>query len=146
MVDIDFFKKINDEHGHGVGDKVLKMVAKLLESKFGNKGSICRYGGEEFCVLLPGTGLEKTIEVTQDVRSTIKSYANHGHRHHEPPDGYRESWGLRHRAGRYRARGARRPGRQGSLSGQGAGKKSRMLAPNLPNWASEWCAGAGSRS
>ena len=78
MVDIDHFKKINDEHGHGVGDKVLKMVAKLLESKFGNKDSICRYGGEEFCVLLPGTNLEKTIEVAQEVRSTIESYATMG--------------------------------------------------------------------
>jgi len=78
MVDIDHFKKINDEHGHGVGDKVLKMVAKLLESKFGNKDSICRYGGEEFCVLLPGTGLDKTIEIAQDVRTTIESYATMG--------------------------------------------------------------------
>lgn len=78
MVDIDHFKKINDEHGHGVGDKVLKMVAKLLESKFGNKDSICRYGGEEFCVLLPGTGLDKAIEVAQEVRSTIESYATMG--------------------------------------------------------------------
>ena len=78
MVDIDHFKKINDVHGHGVGDKVLKMVAKLLESKFGNKDSICRYGGEEFCVLLPGTGLDKAIETAQDVRSTIESYATMG--------------------------------------------------------------------
>jgi len=78
MVDIDFFKKINDEHGHGIGDKILKMVAKLLESKFGNKASICRYGGEEFCVLLPGTGLDKTIEIAQEARSTIESYATMG--------------------------------------------------------------------
>ena len=78
MVDIDHFKKINDEHGHGVGDKVLKMVAKLLESKFGNRDSICRYGGEEFCVLLPGTNLEKAIEIAQEVRSTIESYATMG--------------------------------------------------------------------
>ena len=78
MVDIDHFKKINDEHGHGIGDKVLKMVAKLLESKFGNKDSICRYGGEEFCVLLPGTGLDKAIEIAQEVRSTIESYATMG--------------------------------------------------------------------
>lgn len=78
MLDIDHFKKINDVHGHGVGDKVLKMVAKLLESKFGNKDSICRYGGEEFCVLLPGTNLEKTIEIAQEVRSTIESYATMG--------------------------------------------------------------------
>ena len=78
MVDIDHFKKINDEHGHGIGDKVLKMVAKLLESKFGNKDSICRYGGEEFCVLLPGTDLEKAIEIAQEVRSTIESYATMG--------------------------------------------------------------------
>jgi diguanylate cyclase (GGDEF)-like protein len=54
------------------------MVAKLLDSKFGNKTSICRYGGEEFCVLLPGTGLEKTIEVAQEVRATIESYATMG--------------------------------------------------------------------
>ncbi len=78
MVDIDYFKKINDEHGHGIGDKVLKMVAKLLDSKFGNKTIICRYGGEEFCVLLPGAGLEKTIEIAQEVRATIESYATMG--------------------------------------------------------------------
>ena len=78
MVDIDFFKKINDDHGHGIGDKVLKMVAKLLDSKFGNKDSICRYGGEEFCVLMPGTGLDKAIEVAQEVRATIESYATMG--------------------------------------------------------------------
>ncbi len=78
MVDIDFFKKINDAHGHGVGDKVLKMVAKLLVSKFGNKASICRYGGEEFCVLLPGTGLDKSIVVALEVRSSIESYATMG--------------------------------------------------------------------
>ena len=78
MVDIDHFKKINDEHGHGIGDKVLKMVAKLLESKFSNKDSICRYGGEEFCVMMPGTDLDKAIEVAQEVRSTIESYATMG--------------------------------------------------------------------
>ena len=78
MVDIDHFKKINDEHGHGVGDKVLKMVAKLLDSKFGNKTSICRYGGEEFCVMMPGIGLEKAIEIAQEVRATIESYATMG--------------------------------------------------------------------
>ncbi len=78
MVDIDFFKKINDEHGHGIGDKVLKMVAKLLDSKFGNKAIICRYGGEEFCVLLLGSGLDKAIEVAQEVRATIESYATMG--------------------------------------------------------------------
>jgi len=78
MVDIDHFKKINDQHGHGIGDKVLKMVAKLLESKFGNKDSICRYGGEEFCVLLPGTTLDKAIEIAQELRTTIESYATMG--------------------------------------------------------------------
>ena len=78
MVDIDHFKKINDEHGHGIGDKVLKMVAKLLESKFSNKDSICRYGGEEFCVMMPGTDLDKAIEVAQDVRATIEAYATMG--------------------------------------------------------------------
>ena len=56
MVDIDFFKRINDIHGHPAGDTVIKSVAGLLAAGCRRSDSICRYGGEEFCVMLPETG------------------------------------------------------------------------------------------
>jgi two-component system, cell cycle response regulator len=53
MLDLDFFKQVNDIHGHQAGDVVLKKVAELLLECSRRSDSVCRYGGEEFCVLLP---------------------------------------------------------------------------------------------
>jgi two-component system, cell cycle response regulator len=55
MVDVDFFKKINDTYGHLVGDHVLKFLAQSLEGQSRCPDYICRWGGEEFCILLPET-------------------------------------------------------------------------------------------
>lgn len=51
MLDVDHFKKLNDTHGHAVGDLVLKSVARTLEAAVGDRGLVARYGGEEFCVV-----------------------------------------------------------------------------------------------
>ena len=55
MVDLDFFKQINDVYGHPAGDSVLKFVAELLLDNSRASDTVCRYGGEEFCILLPET-------------------------------------------------------------------------------------------
>ena len=55
MIDLDFFKRINDTHGHAAGDSVLQGIAHLLESRRRTSDVLARYGGEEFCVLLPET-------------------------------------------------------------------------------------------
>jgi two-component system cell cycle response regulator len=55
MLDIDFFKRINDQYGHPAGDVVLRTVARLLRETSRQTDLICRFGGEEFCVLLPET-------------------------------------------------------------------------------------------
>ncbi len=70
MVDIDHFKKLNDRHGHEVGDQVLRMVAGMLRS-VGGGGEAFRYGGEEFTILFPGKGLEEVEPHLETLRRQI---------------------------------------------------------------------------
>jgi diguanylate cyclase (GGDEF)-like protein len=70
MVDVDHFKKVNDTHGHDVGDQVLKMVAGRLEKVTGG-GRPFRYGGEEFTVLFPGLTAKEALPHLDDLREAI---------------------------------------------------------------------------
>ena len=73
MIDLDYFKKYNDQFGHVAGDIVLKTVAKILDDSFGQPGNIvCRYGGEEFCVLLPDCTKENAKQLAEKVRKKIE--------------------------------------------------------------------------
>lgn len=65
MLDIDYFKQINDQSGHGEGDRVLSECAKLWSHMLRGQDLIGRLGGEEFCVLLPKTGEQASIEVAE---------------------------------------------------------------------------------
>jgi len=71
MIDIDNFKSYNDNYGHVAGDIVLKVLSKVLEG-FSDRGIVCRYGGEEFSMLLPETSKRKARIVAEDIRKTIK--------------------------------------------------------------------------
>ena len=71
MLDIDFFKKINDAHGHSVGDEALRAFALRVREHL-RQGDVCaRYGGEEFVVVLPGAPLPKALEVAERVRHSV---------------------------------------------------------------------------
>jgi diguanylate cyclase (GGDEF)-like protein len=70
MVDVDHFKKVNDTHGHDVGDQVLRMVATCLRRVSGG-GRAYRYGGEEFAVIFPSKDLEKALPHLEELRETI---------------------------------------------------------------------------
>lgn len=73
MIDIDFFKAINDNHGHDVGDKALKHVAGRIEAQL-REGDLCaRYGGEEFVVLLPSTDTLEAMNVAERIRKAVES-------------------------------------------------------------------------
>lgn len=69
--DLDHFKRINDSHGHAVGDAVLKDVAYLLRKNLRAFDLVYRIGGEEFLVLLPGADRARTTEVAEDLRRAI---------------------------------------------------------------------------
>ena len=73
FVDIDFFKKVNDTHGHQVGDLALKHAADSLKSQLRSNDIIARFGGEEFVVLLPTASEEKGCEVAERMRTCIES-------------------------------------------------------------------------
>jgi diguanylate cyclase (GGDEF)-like protein len=71
MVDIDFFKKFNDRHGHDVGDQVLRMVAARLSAVRGG-GRAFRYGGEEFALLFPGCSVEEALPTLEQLRQEVE--------------------------------------------------------------------------
>jgi diguanylate cyclase (GGDEF)-like protein len=72
MVDVDHFKRINDRHGHDVGDQVLKMVAAKLAQVRGG-GRAYRYGGEEFAVLFPGRGVDECLPELETLRRAVET-------------------------------------------------------------------------
>ncbi|MFH0976426.1 MAG: diguanylate cyclase [Spirochaetota bacterium] len=71
MLDVDFFKKVNDQYGHDAGDLVLKKVASILQGRFRASDIVARIGGEEFCVLACNMGAENTEKIFQEIRETI---------------------------------------------------------------------------
>jgi diguanylate cyclase (GGDEF)-like protein/PAS domain S-box-containing protein len=71
MCDIDHFKSINDNFGHTVGDHVIEEVANLLSSSFRKTDLVCRYGGEEFCILMPAAELGLAVKVAEQARAAI---------------------------------------------------------------------------
>ncbi len=71
MLDADHFKAINDQHGHAVGDQVLKHLSTLLHSGMREIDRLARFGGEEFLVLLPGVTLAEAVPVAERLRSLV---------------------------------------------------------------------------
>jgi len=68
MLDIDHFKKINDRHGHPMGDRVIKSLALFLKQRLRKTDFIGRYGGEEFAIVMPNTGLDAAHKVLDEIR------------------------------------------------------------------------------
>lgn len=75
--DVDHFKKINDQYGHQAGDKVLRVVAKLINSSTRTTDFVARFGGEEFVMLLPETELDKALLVADKIREAVATCEFH---------------------------------------------------------------------
>ncbi|MEQ6886324.1 diguanylate cyclase [Salicola sp. Rm-C-2C1-2] len=77
IIDIDWFKDINDTYGHLAGDKVLQLLARAVRENLRETDYIARYGGEEFIVLLPSTPPDTAVEVLEKLRERIRSLPFH---------------------------------------------------------------------
>lgn len=78
MADIDFFKKVNDTYGHAAGDEVIKMAANSLREVVRDMDMVARFGGEEFCVILPGAPLEQAQLIAERCREKIAQKDTNG--------------------------------------------------------------------
>jgi diguanylate cyclase (GGDEF)-like protein len=75
MLDIDHFKKINDTHGHVTGDSVLRGLAAILQKRLRPNDRLGRYGGEEFCAILPETSVSSAVRIAEELRKLVETYA-----------------------------------------------------------------------
>jgi diguanylate cyclase (GGDEF)-like protein len=74
MLDIDHFKRLNDEFGHLLGDEVLRQVSSIFNQQLRKIDIVCRYGGEEFAILLPQTNLEHSMSVAEKLRRLVETW------------------------------------------------------------------------
>ena len=75
MLDVDFFKKVNDEYGHDVGDEIIRGLADIIKKTVRTSDLAIRYGGEEFMLLLPNTEEKGTRELAERIRVEMESHA-----------------------------------------------------------------------
>lgn len=71
MIDVDYFKKINDKYGHDGGDKILKSIAKILNDNTKGSDIVARFGGEEFCVVLKKINKEEAVKFFVNLRAKV---------------------------------------------------------------------------
>jgi diguanylate cyclase (GGDEF) domain len=74
LLDLDYFKMVNDTHGHDAGDAVLKSLAELLQQSVRASDLVVRFGGEEFLILLPDTSGDAALKVAEKIRASVEGY------------------------------------------------------------------------
>ncbi|MFL6549881.1 MAG: diguanylate cyclase [Povalibacter sp.] len=75
MLDIDHFKQINDSYGHLTGDSVLRGLANILQKRLRPNDKLGRYGGEEFCAILPETNLSSAVRIAEELRALVAAHS-----------------------------------------------------------------------
>jgi len=79
ILDIDFFKRVNDQHGHAMGDAVLRDVASVAQATLGPAQALARWGGEEFLLLMPETTLPEAMDAVERIRRSVREHDWNSH-------------------------------------------------------------------
>ena len=124
LFDIDHFKNVNDSHGHLIGDHVLQVLTELVTKTTRATDIVCRYGGEEFIVLMPEAGREEGLAMAERLRQEISRMTVVTRRRHALADGQPGRRRASPRRGR-EPRGPHRPRRPGHVPGQGRRPRHR---------------------
>ena len=74
LVDIDYFKNLNDNYGHHYGDQVLMTFSRIISSQVRDEDTLCRWGGEEFLLLLENCNLQRATEIAESIREAVAAY------------------------------------------------------------------------
>jgi diguanylate cyclase (GGDEF)-like protein/putative nucleotidyltransferase with HDIG domain len=74
MIDLDYFKKYNDVYGHSKGDELLKNITNILRKNLRDNDILCRYGGDEFCIILKGTNKKQACNIADRLRKAVYNY------------------------------------------------------------------------
>jgi diguanylate cyclase len=72
MVDLDFFREVNEQYSHEVGDAYIIEVSKVFKEHFRSSDIVSRYGGDEFTIILPDTGLKDAYDVAEKIRKHVE--------------------------------------------------------------------------
>lgn len=94
MADLDHFKAVNDNFGHQVGDDVIKLLADVLHANCRSTDLVGRYGGEEFCLVLPNIEIDAAIQIGEKIRLSVKDTADKKFEHWETAPTVRASLGV----------------------------------------------------
>ena len=146
MIDIDHFKKINDGFGHDVGDEVLREFAVRLASNVRAIDLPCRYGGEEFVVIMPDTRLEDAERIAERIRLHVAGSPFRVGRRARAAVGDHLDRRRRHRRRRRQRRGAAQARRRGGLRGQGGRPQHGDRQGGLTGTARLWTSPAAART
>ncbi len=73
VIDLDFFKTVNDTFGHDVGNAVLQRIAQILKNQVRDRDVVCRYGGEEFMIILPRASLDTGVQIAERLRRAVET-------------------------------------------------------------------------
>lgn len=76
LIDVDHFKRVNDEHGHATGDRVLASIAATLKARVRRADVVARYGGEEMCIVLPSTGSVGAMILAERLRQALQDHVH----------------------------------------------------------------------
>ncbi len=72
MVDLDYFRQINDEYGHDTGDKIILDVVRVFRRSLREKDILARYGGDEFTIIMPDTAIDEAFEIAEKIRGEVE--------------------------------------------------------------------------